>query len=310
MDEINQAISILKSGGVVIFPTDTAFGIGCRIDDEKAVERLFKIRRRPPIQATPVLVSGIAMAENYFRSPPPEIKKLMAEYWPGGLTIIYYGQIEKIPSLVRGGGTTIGLRQPDHPITQQIIAGVGVPILGPSANFHGESTPYSTVELNPELVKLVDFVVPGECTFKKASTVIDCTTEPWKIIRPGAVKIKNQNSKIKIQSDGKPEAILEIDTSDSSYTSVIVRSVGKLKIYKEATGENKSQNVLPLITKALQQEKLTLTEITGIRVNPGPGSFTGVRVGVTVANTLGWVLGIPVNGKKIELPRYAQSKFD
>jgi len=104
--------------------------------------------------------------------------------------------------------------------------------------------------------------------------------------------------------------ILNIDTSDSTRTLIGIIHGRKEKKYEEATGENKSQNALPLIMKALQQEKLILSEITEIRVNPGPGSFTGVRVGVTVANTLGWVLGIPVNGKKIELPKYAESKYD
>ena len=108
----------------------------------------------------------------------------------------------------------------------------------------------------------------------------------------------------------KSSIILAIDTSDSMQTTVSIIRAGTEKKYEEATGENKSQNVLPLIMKALQQGKLILSEITEIRVNPGPGSFTGVRVGVTVANTLGWVLGIPVNGKKIELPKYAESKYD
>src|SRR3990167_4734088 len=192
--EVNQAISILKSGGVVIFPTDTAFGIGCRIDDAESAARVFKIRKRPPSKATPALVSGIQMAETYFRSPPPQkIISLMEEYWPGGLTIIYHAQTEKIPELVRGGGNTIGLRQPNHPITQQIIKGVGVPILGPSANFHGLPTPYEFTDLDPELVKLVDYVVSGECTVKQASTVIDCTQTPWKIIRQGSVKVRIEN---------------------------------------------------------------------------------------------------------------------
>lgn len=196
---VSRATAILKGGGVVIFPTDTAFGIGCRIDDAQAVERLFKIRRRPTTKATPVLVSGSDMAEKYFATPPPssrlrresplQVKKLMEQYWPGGLTIIFYAQTEKIPSLVRGGGTSIGLRQPDHPITLQLIKGVGVPILGPSANFHGEPTPYVFADLDPELVKLVDFVVPGVCILKQASTIIDCTIEPWRIVRQGAVKI-------------------------------------------------------------------------------------------------------------------------
>jgi L-threonylcarbamoyladenylate synthase len=76
---------------------------------------------------------------------------------------------------------------PNHPTILKIIEEVGVPILGPSANFHGGPTPYSTADLNPELVKLVDYVVPGECSVRQASTVVDCSVNPYTIIRQGAV---------------------------------------------------------------------------------------------------------------------------
>lgn len=103
---------------------------------------------------------------------------------------------------------------------------------------------------------------------------------------------------------------LHIDTTNSQLTRVVCVKQGKKKVYQEATGIDRSQNLLPLIQKALQHEGLNLSDITAIKVNPGPGSFTGTRVRVTVANCLGWVLGIPVNGKKQEIVKYAKSKFD
>lgn len=189
INQIQKAIEILKNGGVGIFPTDTAFGIGCVIDDEKAVERLFDIRKRPPTQATPVLIDSIEMAREYFVHIPKDVEALMQRYWPGALTIVLQSKTARIPSLVRGGGNTIGLRIPNHEVTRDLIRGVGKPILGPSANFHGEPTPYMFESLDPELVKLVDFVLPGECSIKEASTVIDCTASSWKILRQGAVTI-------------------------------------------------------------------------------------------------------------------------
>ena len=185
-----QAIKILGQGGIVIFPTDTAFGIGCRIDDEAAIKRLFHIRKRPETQATPVLVSGFAMAEKYLQDVSQQVKEqLIDQYWPGALTVVLPCKTEKVPELVRGKGSNLGVRMPDHEIALEIIKGVGVPLLGPSANFHGEATPYAFEQLNPELVKLVDYVVPGECSMQQASTVIDCSVEPWNILRDGAVKI-------------------------------------------------------------------------------------------------------------------------
>jgi len=187
---IKDAIKVLRDGGIVIFPTDTAFGIGCRIDDEKAIEKLFKIRQRPKDQATPVLVDSLEMAKDYLSPIPKDvIDELIKPYWPGGLTIVLPCRIDKVPKLVRGGGKTIGVRIPDNPVILEIIKGVGVPILGPSANFHGEKTPYRFEDLDKDIVKLVDYVVFGECSVKQASTVIDCSINPWKVIRKGAVEL-------------------------------------------------------------------------------------------------------------------------
>lgn len=189
MNEIDQAVTILYQGGIVIFPTDTAIGIGCRIDREDAVKRLFKIRKRAETKATPTLVSSIAMAENFLTPLPVEVKNLMRNYWPGALTIVYTCETEKVPSLVRGGTNTLGVRMPNYAASLEIIKQVGVPILGPSANFSGETTPYDTKEVDPELIKLVDYVVSGTSPLKQASTVIDCSVTPWKILRAGSIKI-------------------------------------------------------------------------------------------------------------------------
>lgn len=190
MDHINKAIEILKQGGIVIYPTDTAFGVGCRMDDEDAVQKLFSVRKRPTMQATPVLVDTVKMAQDYLEPIPQDvIDKLIEPYWPGALTIVLPCKIEKVPNLVRGGGSTIGVRIPNHPIARELIREVGIPILGPSANFHNDQTPYEFADLDPELVKLVDYVVPGSCTVKMASTVIDCSVTPWKTLRQGAVRV-------------------------------------------------------------------------------------------------------------------------
>lgn len=190
--QIQKAIEVLKSGGIVIFPTDTAFGIGCRIDDEKAVERLFKLRKRPQNHAMSALVSSLEMAQDYIGPIPQEvIGQLIKRYWPGALTIILQSRIDKVPSLVLGGGSTLGVRMPNHQDVLEIIKGVGVPILGPSANFHGEKTPYLFEDLDSELVKLVDYVFPGECTIKQSSTVIDCSQNPWKVLREGGVSVSS-----------------------------------------------------------------------------------------------------------------------
>ena len=187
---ISKAIEILNKGGVIVFPTDTAFGIGCRIDREKAIERLFEIRKRPLNMATPVLVSSLEMAKKYWDSDIKEIEeKLISKYWPGALTIVLKANKNKVFSLVRGGGNNIGIRMPQNDLILEIIEKIGVPILAPSANLHGEQTPYSINDLNKDIVQSVDLVLDGDCSLKNSSTVIDCTQKPWKILRQGALEI-------------------------------------------------------------------------------------------------------------------------
>lgn len=189
-DEAKKAVNILKDGGIIIFPTDTAFGIGCRIDNEETVKRLFKLRKRSETKATPVLIADLEMAREYWQEMPDlVVNKLIKPYWPGALTIILKCKTDKIPGLVRGGGDTLGLRMPNNDSLLEIIKDVGVPILGTSANFAGEKTPFRFEDLDPELVKMVDYVLPGQCLSRQASTVIDCSADSWKILRQGAVRI-------------------------------------------------------------------------------------------------------------------------
>jgi L-threonylcarbamoyladenylate synthase len=192
-NSVQKAISILKQGGIVIYPTDTAFGIGCRLDDEEAVDRLYEIRKRDKNKASPVLASSLHMLEPFLQTVPQRvIDQLIKSFWPGALTIVLKAKPEKIPANARGGTDTLGVRVPNHLTALEIIAGVGVPILGTSANFPGEKTPFHIRDLDPELVEQVDMVVEGECQLKKASTVIDCTELEWKILRQGAVDLRLQ----------------------------------------------------------------------------------------------------------------------
>lgn len=187
---LQKGVEILKSGGVVIFPTDTAFGIGCRIDSEDAIQRLFTIKNRDLSQAVPVLVNGFEMAQTLLKPIPQDVyEKLIKPFWPGGLTIILPCLTEKVSPLLRGNGETLGVRSPNHPIAQELISGVGVPIIGTSANLHGHKTPFVISDLENELVNKVDYVVPGESYGQKASTIVDCSVTPWKIVREGAIKL-------------------------------------------------------------------------------------------------------------------------
>lgn len=189
--QVKQAIDVLKNGGIVIFPTDTAIGIGCRIDNESAVRRLFEIRKRPENKPVLALVNSLAMARKYWDSIPKNVLEiLIKKYWPGPLTLILHSNKEKVPKMVMGANDTLGIRYPNNKMLLELIREVGVPIVAPSANFSGEKTPFRFEDLNPELVKLADYVLNMELRGEKnVSTVIDCTVQPWKVIRQGAVHV-------------------------------------------------------------------------------------------------------------------------
>lgn len=189
-EKIKKAIEIFNKGGIVIFPTDTAYGIGCRIDRVNSVRKLFKIKRRSKSQPVLALVDSIEMAQNYLMPLDLKARELMEKYWPGALTIVYNCKIAKVPSIVRGGKKTLGVRMPNHPLILKLIKEIGVPILGPSANFHKKKTPYKFTDLDSKLLKLVDYILKENISkLPKPSTVVDCTKKPWRVLREGAVRL-------------------------------------------------------------------------------------------------------------------------
>lgn len=190
-DSVQQAIKILKQGGIVIFPSDTTFVISCRMDNSRAVRKLFKIRKRSKNKAVLVLADSLEMAQEYVWPIDNDVRKnLIEKFWPGPLTIVLRANLKKVDQLVRGEGKTLGIRIPHHKLSLLLVKEVGVPLLGPSANFQGEKTPFRFEELNNDLISLVDFVLPGTTNnYKKPSTIIDCSINPWKILRKGVVEI-------------------------------------------------------------------------------------------------------------------------
>lgn len=177
LKELNKAVEVLKSGGVVIFPTDTVYGIGCKWDSIGAVARINNIKHST--QNFPVLVANIDQAHAIGKITPQALQ-LINKYWPGGLTILVKSKIT---------GQKIGIRMPASDDVTYIIEKLNLPIIGTSANFHGQKAPTKSADLDPRLIKLADYVVEGECEEGKESTVIDTTVSPTKILRHGAVVI-------------------------------------------------------------------------------------------------------------------------
>src|SRR3989344_3892123 len=198
VEKLNRAARILRSGGVVIFPTDTVYGIGCRFDNKKAIERVRQIKKTPESQHFPILVSDVGQVKKLAKITNAAAK-LIEKYWPGGLTIILsvsspthpkpglgkltrhkpgLGYVDK-PGLKP---TKIGFRMPDSLLTRTLIEKVGVPIVGTSANFHGKRATNTFKWLDPKFTKLSDYTIIGECKLGIESTVVDATVDPPKVL--------------------------------------------------------------------------------------------------------------------------------
>src|SRR3989344_5543655 len=134
MSDTQKVIEIFKRGGVVVFPTDTAFGIGCRMDDEKAVKRIFDIKQRARSEALLVLVESVRMAEKYVEIPAEAREKLINKHWPGGLSIFLKTKPGKVLGIVTANTDILAVRWPRHKIIEKMIREVKVPIIATSAN--------------------------------------------------------------------------------------------------------------------------------------------------------------------------------
>lgn len=182
-----EAARIFAVGGVIAFPTDTVYGLACDLFNEEAVDRIYHIKARP---AYLPLIAMLAEAQEWPRvasSLPESARRFMALFWPGPLTIIVPAR-KDIPSLVLGSGETIGMRIPDHDIARELLCLAARPLATTSANLSGQQAACTAEEVEKQLGDAVDLILDaGPCPGGQASTVVDCTIEPPKILREGPI---------------------------------------------------------------------------------------------------------------------------
>lgn len=186
-----RAIEALRRGQIIVYPTDTVYGLGCRLDDERAVRRIFEIKRRPPTTPLPVLLADAPQLDEYARDVPAVARRLISRFWPGALTLIVR-RSDRIPAIVAGGGDTVAVRVPGHPIPRALVRAVGVPIIGTSANSHG-APPTPTAQLAVyDLGDRVDLVLDGgRAPLARESTVVDVTGDAPVVVREGAIPTRD-----------------------------------------------------------------------------------------------------------------------
>ena len=184
---LDRAVERLRHGGLVAYPTDTVYGLGAAADNDDAIRRLFEVKGRSPDKALPLLLASADQVEGVAAVVPPVARRLMAAFWPGGLTVVLL-RAPSYRSLALGGGDTVAVRVPDHPVPRQLIERLGGPLTGTSANRSGSPAPLTAAEVRRQLGGRVDVVIDGgPCAGGVESTVVDCTVDPPRLLRQGAV---------------------------------------------------------------------------------------------------------------------------
>lgn len=176
----------LREGKLGIVPTDTLYGLAVKISDGAAVDRMFRAKGRPEDKQTSVLLEDPdVMLQRLVANIPEKAQRLIDRFWPGALTLVLPAHPD-VPSWIAGRARTVGVRQPAHPVLRRIIAALGEPITGTSANLTGGISPARRDQLSEALLERVDFLVtddvlPGQ----RGSTVLDFTGPELRILREG-----------------------------------------------------------------------------------------------------------------------------
>lgn len=182
---IKQVVECLKDGGVIIYPTDTIYGLGCDILQQKAIERICNIKNIDPHKAQlSFICSDLSHLSDYTKSINTPLYRMLKSYLPGPYTFILPAS-KQVPKILQSKKSTIGLRIPENVICHHILDALGNPIL--STSLPGEMVEDNT---DPEIIyekfeNLVDFVIDGGIGGMVPSTIVDCTSDDWSIIRQG-----------------------------------------------------------------------------------------------------------------------------
>jgi L-threonylcarbamoyladenylate synthase len=187
---IKEAAKAILSGGVVALPTESFYGLAVNATDEKAIYRLMAAKKRPESNPVLILIPSREALDDYVAAIPAVARRLIQQFWPGGLTLVFEAKA-RLPSLLTARTGKIGVRLSSHPIPTELARVAGVAITGTSANVTGEPPCESPEEVLKALGSQVDIILEGGKTAGgKGSTVLDVTVSPPVILREGMVPRK------------------------------------------------------------------------------------------------------------------------
>jgi L-threonylcarbamoyladenylate synthase len=190
-EEIRNAAEILRAGGLVVFPTETVYGLGANALDAAAVRKIYALKGRPATSPLIVHVASIEQARQLAAEWPEDAERLAREYWPGPLTLVLPKQ-PLIPDEVTAGLRTVGLRMPRHPIALELLRAAGVPIAAPSANRFTQLSPTTAQHAREAFGDERPFLLDGgPCEVGLESTVIAVTHDGLEVLRPGMALVED-----------------------------------------------------------------------------------------------------------------------
>ena len=191
MEKIKQE---LEKGGAVVLPTETVYGLFAKALDEKAVDYVYQLKRRPRDKALNLNVASLADILNFSENQPPYLQQLVEKFLPGPLTIILIAN-DNVPDWVNSDLTTVGFRMPNHPVTLELIREFG-PLIGPSANISGQASGVTLKEILKDFDQEILGVEDDAYLTGQDSTILDLSGSKARILRQGAVTREDILTKI------------------------------------------------------------------------------------------------------------------
>jgi L-threonylcarbamoyladenylate synthase len=202
-----EAAEILRSGGLVAFPTETVYGLGANVFDVNAIARIFEAKRRPADNPLIAHVSSVDQIEQLVAVMTESARALIEKFFPGPLTLVLKKK-NAVPEIATAGLDSIGIRMPGLPLTQAFLKACETPVVAPSANLSGRPSPTTWQAVYEDLNGGIDCILRGEPTeIGLESTVVDCRGESPIVLRQGAISIeqlRSVNSKTKLFVDDSP----------------------------------------------------------------------------------------------------------
>ena len=195
-EAIRRAAQVLRDGGLVVFPTETVYGIGANALDPAAVAGIFAAKGRPRDNPLIAHIADLDALESLTSRVPPEALRLAEIFWPGPLTMVL-PRSGLVPDAVTAGLDTVAVRMPSHPIAREIIRAAGLPVAAPSANTSGRPSPTRLEHCAEDLAGKVDLMVDGgPCAVGLESTVLSLAGEIPRLLRPGAVTLEELRAEL------------------------------------------------------------------------------------------------------------------